>query len=589
MPASTQSAGPALPRVAAPHTQLTSLQRPAPPPGPPNPDKPVAVFVSHGMGQQVPFETLTRVAELLQAREDLGAAPPVVGHVRLFDPDTRQETWLPRAEVELADRHGGPARRVHIYEAYWAPLTEDVIKLPEVVRFLATAGWRGLRLKNQLKWLRRWFRLDKYYRRWMFGSAREFVIPNSTPLKLLGALVLVMALVSINAILGLVIGANLLDMSKLTKMPTALVDWLTLDLLVLLVPAVLGGLGLWWSQRLTRQLGRLSRQAGRRTPRKLRRALHKRRRQRKRLNVATTAALGLAVLALLTTAGLLAYHYFSMPHVRPPGSPDPSWLLTRLGGSYDSSKDAWRPGGATVVRMLLIALVWGGTAGVSLVLRNFLVQYLGDVAIYLDSYKVDRFHRVREQVKKLAHQTACVIYGACEQPPPDAPATAPLAFAYDRIIVVGHSLGSVVAYDALNATLNLDEGLGGHLHTAGRTGGLITFGSPLDKTAYIFHTRSAPNSLRPPLTASVQPLIRDEAARKQIVWYNIYSKADPISGPLDYYDLPRPRTGQPNAEPPKDWAVRNRRDLDSSTPVAAHSQYWDNHLLAHLIRQRIFA
>jgi hypothetical protein len=230
------------------------------------------------------------------------------------------------------------------------------------------------------------------------------------------------------------------------------------------------------------------------------------------------------------------------------------------------------------VRLVLIGLVWLPIIGISWFLRGFLVQYMGDVAIYIDSYKVDKFHKVREEIKRQALQTACSVYGARTTEAPAAP------FAYDRILMVGHSLGSVVAYDSLNATLHLDESMGGMLRVADRTGSLITFGSPLDKTAYLFHTQAALDSLRPPLAASVQPLLRDVNIRRAIRWVNIYSPADPISGHLGFYDM----APQANV-PPADWCVINQIDPDASTPVVAHTQYWDNKTLALTLREQIFA
>ena len=104
-------------------------------------------------------------------------------------------------------------------------------------------------------------------------------------------------------------------------------------------------------------------------------------------------------------------------------------------------------------------------------------------------------------------------------------------------MVVGHSLGSVVAYDVLNRLL-ID-----HLvkpdtapEIAKRTRLFLTFGSPLDKTAFIFGAQGAGTEAREALAASVQPLISDAQVRPR--WVNIYSTWDIISGLLDFYDLP---------------------------------------------------
>jgi hypothetical protein len=53
--------------------------------------------------------------------------------------------------------------RPHLYEAYWAPLTEGAIGLWQTIRFLLSGGWNGLRSDAQL-------------RRFMFDRLRVFRI-----------------------------------------------------------------------------------------------------------------------------------------------------------------------------------------------------------------------------------------------------------------------------------------------------------------------------------------------------------------------------------------------------------------------------
>ena len=55
-----------------------------------------------------------------------------------------------------------------------------------------------------------------------------------------------------------------------------------------------------------------------------------------------------------------------------------------------------------------------------------------------------------------------------------------------KIIIVGHSLGSVIAFDTLNRithAANIDQE---KWRSVGKIEGLITFGSPLDKLAFSF-------------------------------------------------------------------------------------------------------
>ena len=158
---------------------------------------------------------------------------------------------------------------------------------------------------------------------------------------------------------------------------------------------------------------------------------------------------------------------------------------------------------------------------------------------------------LRQEIRNTVWKTARAVYGATE---------------YDDIILVGHSLGSMVMYDALNRLLIDRELAGGDPEAiASRTRLMLTFGSPLDKTAFIYATQGTGSEAREALAASVQPLIEREALRPR--WVNIYSRWDIISGALDYYD----RRDRSNRNP-----VNNIKDDKASTLLTAHVEYWRN-------------
>ncbi|MGA6954853.1 MAG: hypothetical protein WBY73_07090, partial [Candidatus Acidiferrales bacterium] len=175
------------------------------------------------------------------------------------------------------------------------------------------------------------------------------------------------------------------------------------------------------------------------------------------------------------------------------------------------------------------------------------------------------FSDVRNEIKALASSVASAIYLACR------PGTK--SFLYDEVAVVGHSLGSVIAYDTLNGLMLSDWLSNNHLGIANRTNSLVTFGSPLDKTAFLF-TIQATNSLhiRERLAATVQPIIQSYAKFRKFRWINVYSRNDIISGKLTFYDLPRMQN--PQEIPPQ--AVHNVVDKDASIPLIAHVDYWKN-------------
>ena len=178
---------------------------------------------------------------------------------------------------------------------------------------------------------------------------------------------------------------------------------------------------------------------------------------------------------------------------------------------------AWLPG---VFPEWFSNVSWVLVVGATVLVRWFLIQYLGDVAAYVQPQVVDRFYDLRKEIKKCVWTTANAVYREEE---------------YRDIIMVGHSLGSVVAYDVLNLLL-VDHKLkpGTVPEVAGRTRLLLTVGSPLDKTAFIFAAQGTGTEAREAIAASFQPLITDEQVRPR--WVNIYSRWDIISGSLNYYD-----------------------------------------------------
>ena len=112
---------------------------------------------------------------------------------------------------------------------------------------------------------------------------------------------------------------------------------------------------------------------------------------------------------------------------------------------------------------------------------------------------------------------------------------------------------------------------------------LITFGSPLDKTAFIFrsHLRSA--VFREALAGAKQPLIQSYDFRPE-KWINIYSKLDIISGSLDFYDNPDKADGR---LPGDHKRIDNRIDEECRFPLFAHVEYWGHSALRDALYEGI--
>ncbi|NMG08791.1 hypothetical protein [Brasilonema sp. UFV-L1] len=170
-----------------------------------------------------------------------------------------------------------------------------------------------------------------------------------------------------------------------------------------------------------------------------------------------------------------------------------------------------------------------------------LVNLVGDVAIYTTTDVKSPHEKVRDQMlcESLALLKAILRDKEVN---------------YDQVILIGHSLGSCIAYDTLNrlcieASLLKDKGKSLCLD---KITGLISFGSPLDKIAFfckeqaqkhqyirasiLEHLNSfcvKPQSAKTTPYFTINPV---DCKLEKIQWVNYFHQKDPISGHLDYYD-----------------------------------------------------
>ncbi|MBK6940834.1 MAG: hypothetical protein IPH13_11635 [Planctomycetes bacterium] len=464
------------------------------PPVPPVPPTPplgnTAVIVVHGIGQQLPFETLDAFAHGL-TRDD----PLATNAVRLARVGTRD---LPRVEVALTRGLPKP-RELHLYEAYWAPLTEGKVTLRDVFAFLCLAAWDGF-----------WNTKGGRFMRFMFGRVVDLAASRGTRWHLAIAGLVVLALGVLNATATALFASTIVDANGSGFFDAVVVAELTK------IGAACVALALLFagSMIVTRQL------------------------------VLLFGVLGALI------GGAVAIGVAAVMHASGEGPLVPIDVLPWLGTN------------------LAVAVFWTVLVVASAYVRRLLVQFIGDIAAYITPQYVDRFLEVRTQIKNAVREVVEAVYRQREEGRP----------AYDRILLVGHSLGSVAAYDALNAMLNADKlDPDQAVAVLDRTKLLLTFGSPLDKTAFIFTTRGRDSgTVREALAAAVQPMIQHESYRT-IPWINVHSKQDIVSGALDFYDDPAWPGGSP-------LRVRNVEDPDAKTPLVAHVEYWSNDCVYQQVR-----
>ena len=158
---------------------------------PPLPREKRAIWIVHGMGQQIPFETLdglTRgILDELAQQTPSQQPTPRLRTVKIAD------QVLQRVEIDVMGKSdaSGNAKNyeLHCYETYWAPKTEGVAKLSDVISFLWDGGLRGL------------LNSHRPFQRAMFGGMGSFKIPWRSPVYLCITLLVLVALTVINAVI----------------------------------------------------------------------------------------------------------------------------------------------------------------------------------------------------------------------------------------------------------------------------------------------------------------------------------------------------------------------------------------------------
>ncbi len=561
-----------------------------------------AVWVVHGMGQQVPFATLEQVAEgIMMAAGDARVANVQYREVKI------EKTVLQRVELTL--QGGETQRQVDVYECYWAPKTEGAVKLADVVSFLWDGGSRGL------------INSFSHFQRALFGFMAPFKLTWRTPTYLLITLLTLAALMVINAII-VATGATIAGISSKLPVPEVVAP---LTVMAGLVSAAAITFGVVLLVASTSKPAK-SRSFWSHMLRNL-----------------TWFGVGFTVVAIIAGASFMAAIFwkrwnpiwlhdsavflqtlanflifasllialcsqlwgrFKVSHAEHAES---GWLsqaffylafvvhvavivgailicASLVGGSFPESflgREALnlQQGaqtffttflGKTLFGWLARFLEWPGwvwpfLAILSAQVRKILVEYVGDVTAYVASNQVDRFDDLRAKIKALAKESLSAVYSA-KAPGLDQ-------FEYERISVVGHSLGSVIAYDTLNRLIADDMLTGNPARVVDRTRVLLTFGSPLDKTAFFFSVMGKnTHHIREQLAAVVQPLIEYPAIRNRIEWVNVFSRNDIVSGSLDFYQFPDP----PPAGAPAVTPVLNVKDEDALIPLVAHIEYWTN-------------
>jgi pimeloyl-ACP methyl ester carboxylesterase len=206
------------------------------------------------------------------------------------------------------------------------------------------------------------------------------------------------------------------------------------------------------------------------------------------------------------------------------------------------------------VWVLALARVFFGGA------RRFLAEFIGDVQVYTNRDELSTHFVAREGVLTAAEQ----VFETVDRR------------GYEGVVVVGHSLGSVVALDALERLDARDSDI------LSRVDAIVTFGTALEKVKYFFSRESDSYSAMAvrrlkereraiaeaggiedirqsvAVAQSLQTLERavDLAGGKRRAWVNLWYANDVVANPITSF-------GSENRKPPVlGWRRKVSVDVD---------------------------
>ena len=477
----------------------------------------LAVFVVPSTSRAMPFETLCSTADGLAAHVEGGAGKKVELRVRTV---VAGEQSLRRIEFDALDERRQPVE-LHLYEAYWAHLIRDRVRFRDLVGFIYGGTINGLAAPFG------------YFERQVFGRAVRFKVPWSARFSLLCTTLVISFFVGINALTSLAVW-HLFAPCADTDASGGAVPFLRGPVMIGFERILM--FYLVWTLVVLNQI-MLSH--ARRRVRRLSRFLSGRL-LASSLQVLTNLWY---VLTPLSFVAMLALVILNQTH---------PMLVQHLMIDFAPLPRTWFIG----LWLILSAFVW--------YCRGILLRYVGEIAVYVTSPLLKRFLILRREIQDAVSTTARSIYAMRD---------AGGALEYEGVGLMGHSVGSLILYDTLNALVLHDE-----LHPDQRLGIVdrtrlfLTFGSPLDRVALIVTSQRENTDVTGGVfSAAAEPLIQDYGKYRRMPWVNVYSPRDPLGGALRFYDDP--------ALPYSDRCIRNMRDNDALTPIASHVEYWMNPLI----------
>lgn len=142
---------------------------------------------------------------------------------------------------------------------------------------------------------------------------------------------------------------------------------------------------------------------------------------------------------------------------------------------------------------------------------HFLAESLGDVQVYSERDENSEYHEARQAVLDEAEKTFALLAQRN----------------YQHIYIVGHSLGSVIAFTALDRLRWRIPPL------MGKIKGFITIGTALEKVRYFFERRKdADEEASARLVEAAVDIAEDR------IWLNLWYSNDLVANPITTFDTP---------------------------------------------------
>jgi len=545
-----------------------------------------AILVIHGVGQQLPFQPIDSFANGLRATLQRDGMKVSLTHfMRRRDEGFDHSIRVAAVDVERKERHA----RLDIHEFYWAHLTQGKASFTQVLRWLVITGFtpvRRLALNFPLLSQRAESRAERWGKRlrrtpqskdpqeptqpsrWRRASAAvigdtKFWLLVEFLREMWRLIYVALAAAVITALTAAVVHQSTTIVKDLPETVKPLLQlqltWSGAASITAALIALIAGLALLLAiPEQVRHLVRL-RKVEPVVSREVGDAAREGYEHGKNLLTKLIGG-GVAGLGALVTAAAAHARWKSEINAR-------SWLLPMSILSFATAALAlfWlsrpeppclaiilicpTPAVYTIVHSLadsgLPILLLLLLLGLAFFLTRVFVDYLGDVALYTMATENSTFFQTRIAIQKeFSKQLRSLLRDK----------------QYESVAIAGHSLGSVIGYDAislLRAEVARDDTGDPSPITREEFAKLttfITFGSPLNKVLYFFRIKIKDyESVRSHIVRELlgfrqqeSLLMRDPSLpgrtatlEDTLRWLNFYSPMDPISGRLIYFSKVR--------------------------------------------------